>query len=255
MTDARCPVLVIPCFDEAGRLDRDAFLGLAREAHVRLLLVDDGSRDGTRALLEDLREALPALIDVLALPRNQGKAEAVRQGMLRALNQGAMIVGFADADLSTPADELERIVRAAQNHEARVVLGARVALLGSQISRTQVRHYLGRLFATAASSLLRLSVYDTQCGAKVFASPDELRAALREPFLSRWAFDVELLGRLVIGAPGVAPIAEEELLEVPLRKWRDVRGSKLSAWHMARAASDLLRIREDLARRRRLAAR
>ena len=95
-----------------------------------------------------------------------------------------------------------------------------MALLGHRIERSWARHYLGRLFATASSQVLGLPVYDTQCGAKVFRDGPALRAALATPFTSRWAFDVELLGRLGTGA-------DRRFLEVPLERWHDVGGSKL----------------------------
>ena len=74
--------------------------------------------------------------------------------------------------------------------------------------------------------------------------------ALRTPFCSRWLFDVELLGRLLIGAPGLPGVPTERLHEVPLRMWRDVRGSKLGARAMARVPFELARIRIALERRR-----
>jgi hypothetical protein len=131
-----------------------------------------------------------------------------------------------------------------------VVLGSRVALLGADIHRTASRHYLGRVFASVASLVLDARVYDTQCGAKLFRRSPALEAALAVPFLSRWAFDVELLGRLLAGAPGVPGVATSEVVEVPLRTWRDVPGSKLAPSAMVGALADLARIRRDLARRR-----
>ena len=80
-------VVVVPCFNEARRLDLAAFEGFARaQPDVRLLLVDDGSTDNTFELLEGLRERLPESFEVLRLERNSGKAEAVRRGLLRALD-------------------------------------------------------------------------------------------------------------------------------------------------------------------------
>ena len=75
-------------------------------------------------------------------------------------------------------------------------------MMGTDIRRSAVRHYTGRLFATAGSLVLGVPVYDTQCGAKAFRVTDALRAALAEPFVSRWAFDVEVLGRLLRSTDG-----------------------------------------------------
>jgi hypothetical protein len=73
---------------------------------------------------------------------------------------------------------------------------------------------------------------------------------VQDPFLSRWAFDVELLGRLMAGTPEVAPLAVSDFVEVPLRQWRDVKGSKLSLPQMTLVLADLARIGADLRVRR-----
>jgi glycosyltransferase involved in cell wall biosynthesis len=212
-----------------------------------LLLVDDGSTDRTLDVLAEIQGAAPAsTVRVLPLPRNGGKAEAVRQGLANALGRGARLIGYADADLSTPFAELSRLLEPVEQGTADVVLGSRVALLGTHIERTRARHYLGRVFATAASLLLKLGVYDTQCGAKFFRQSPALESALSVPFSSSWAFDVELIGRLLLGAPGAPPIAPDRFVEIPLRAWRDVRGSHLKSRDMARAAFDLVRIQRAL---------
>jgi dolichyl-phosphate beta-glucosyltransferase len=245
--------LVVPCYNEAARLEDEPMLALAEgRPDLGLLFVDDGSKDDTLARLRALAARRPDRIDVMTLARNSGKAEAVRQGLLAALSGPAELVGYFDADLSTPVSEMLRLVRTTDERAADVVLGARVALLGSEIDRKPARHYLGRVFASAASLLLGLRVYDTQCGAKVLRRSPALLAALQTPFLSRWAFDVELIGRMLAGAPGVAPTPAAAFLEVPLAAWRDVPGSKLRPAAMAGALKDLALIGADLARRRRL---
>ena len=241
--------IVIPCFNEAQRLDRAAVLGLAAHGSVRLLLVDDGSTDATASVLAGLATE-SANIEVLTLSTNQGKAEAVRQGMVAALAGDTEFVGYYDADLATPPDELLRLVDiASATPDVVCVLGARVALLGAAIHRRAVRHYAGRLFASVASAALGVVVYDTQCGAKVFRRCDALSAATDRPFRSRWAFDVELLDRMLTGSDGVAPIRASELLEVPLHAWHDVSGSQMRLSGAAMALLGVARI--GLARRRR----
>ena len=249
---AREIALVIPCFNEAARLDRAEILRLAGgRPDLEVVLVDDGSTDRTAEVLTALRSASDA-IRVVALERNRGKAEAVRTGLRAAIADGARIVGYADADLSTPVDELLRLAASVDRHRVDVILASRVRLLGRQIDRHAHRHYLGRVFATFASMALRLPVYDTQCGAKFFRVTPALVAALRSPFGTRWIFDVELLARLLDGDRDAPPLAVDAIREVPLYVWRDVRGSKLRAGGMLWAGLQILAllVRRRLARPR-----
>jgi dolichyl-phosphate beta-glucosyltransferase len=243
--------LVVPCYNEGARLDDEAFLSLVRDDQsLRLLLVDDGSTDNTALRLAALAARAPDRIATLSLDHNQGKAEAVRRGLQRALADEAAFVGYIDADLATPPAEVRRLVGLVREGRAAVLLASRVALLGRDIQRKPVRHYVGRVFATVASLVLRLTVYDTQCGAKLFRATPALQAALADPFLSRWAFDVELLGRILTGNATVPPLRMEDVVEEPLLAWRDVPGSKLRPRHAAVAARDMARIALDLSRRR-----
>jgi dolichyl-phosphate beta-glucosyltransferase len=244
--------LVVPCYEEAHRLDGDAIRALVDTADVQLILVDDGSTDGTLDRLTALAASRPDVITVFTRAANSGKGEAVRAGLLVALDAGPPLVGYFDADLAAPVSEIARLVEiAARRADLDVVLGARVALLGHRIRRSAVRHYLGRVFATASSLTLGLQVYDTQCGAKVFRATPALRAALQDPFRSRWAFDVELLSRLTLGNGAVQPVAAEAMLEVPLEQWSDIDGSKLGPREAAGAARDLARLAAQRMRRSR----
>jgi glycosyltransferase involved in cell wall biosynthesis len=238
MTTSPSPVIVVPCHNEAGRLDVSRFAALGEEGSVRLLFVDDGSTDGTRALLDRLEPAHG--VSTLRLSTNVGKAEAVRRGLLHALEGGATTVGYFDADLATPPRELLRMLDLLdERDDLSFVLGSRVALLGRDIKRHARRHYLGRVFATFASIFLRIPVYDTQCGAKVFRVTPAVREALADPFRSSWVFDVELMGRLLRGSETVQPVPLSQFEEMPLREWRDVGGSRLTPFRMVRAAIDL----------------
>lgn len=238
--------IVIPCYNEAERLDRGAVSRLvaglrALDHRNRVLLVDDGSTDGTAQLLRDI-EAQNGAVRALVLPENGGKAEAVRRGLTAALESGAEIVGFADADFATPPEELTRLLEVTVRHPEDVaVLGSRVLLLGHAIDRSPKRHYVGRIFATIAGPFLGVGAYDSQCGAKFFRDTPALRAAVSEPFRSRWGFDLELLGRLQ--GCGVRP---SQMREEPLNEWRDVGGSKVTTLSGLRTFWELVSIRRDL---------
>ena len=209
---------------------------------VEIILVNDGSSDGTLRVVEGLRRQIPGAVQVVHLDRNEGKAEAVRQGVLRAARSHDFpLIGFWDADLSTPLDELPGLLHTLERDPAcELAMGARVRRLGSAIHRSAARHYLGRLFSTAASLLLRLPVYDSQCGAKVFRA-DAVPIFFKEPFLTRWLFDLEILVRFRNQA-GLTAL--EMAREVPLRRWQEVGGSKLKLSDMAGVPRQLLMLRK-----------
>lgn len=239
--------LIVPCYNEAERLDSDAFSAwLGHHPDVSMIFVNDGSTDRTLEVLTTLAERTQGRASVLDLRHNQGKAEVVRRGLLHALADAPDAVGFIDADLATPLDELDRLISVLDGSDIQVVMGARVSLLGRRIERNGLRHYLGRVFASTASLTLKLRVYDTQCGAKLFRPSPALEAALSVPFLSRWVFDVELLGRMMHPGKDIRGLLPEDIVEEPLRAWRDVPGSKLNPVHMLRSAVDLLRIAIEL---------
>ena len=243
------PVVVVPCYNEADRLDAGEIRRLA--ARVDVWLVDDGSRDPTREVIERVANDSDGRVRAFQNDHNRGKAETVRQSMLAACEAGAPIVGFLDADLATPVDEMLTLLSLLETGSAEVVTAARVALSGRDIRRAGTRHYAGRVFSTIASLAIGATYYDTQCGAKVFRNTPSLRTALAEPFLSRWSFDVELLGRLLAGSPGTQPVPPNRLVEYPLQTWQDVPGSKLSLWQSWKSLAQLLLIWRHLARRRR----
>jgi glycosyltransferase involved in cell wall biosynthesis len=235
--------VVIPCFNEEHRL-RGADLLAFLDAHptASLCLVDDGSEDGTFTILDGLRAKRPDQILVHRLPRNRGKAESVRAGVLQvAANERYPIIGYWDADLSTPLDEVDRLLEALrENPQVRLVMGSRVKRLGARIERRISRHVMGRVFATCASAILGVAVYDSQCGAKLFRR-ESAAVFFREPFLTRWLFDLEMLVRLrnEVGAG-----AFEMTIELPVACWEEVDGSKLTLREMISVPLELLKIRE-----------
>lgn len=234
--------LIVPCYNEAQRLPCGEFERFARSwPALRLCFVNDGSSDPTDTVLHALAARIGSQAAVLSLAHNSGKAEAVRQGIHYALAGDPVdFIGYWDADLATPLGELVRLQATFVEHPAaELVTGCRLRRMGARIERRAVRHLLGRVFATVASYVLNLHVYDTQCGAKLFRT-DLAREVFAAPFTTSWCFDVEALGR-VAALRGPARSAHC-IVETPLLQWTEIGGSKLRLRHWVKALLDLARI-------------
>lgn len=221
--------LVIPCYNEARRFPRlDYADALQQQPGMSLLFVDDGSRDDTASILRDFCAAHPERCELLVLPVNVGKAEAVRRGMSHATDGAPSVeyLGYFDADLAIPLQEAFSFFRMLGDRRPALIMGARVRLLGTtRIARSLARHLMSRAFATLVSAATGLPIYDTQAGAKL-VRVDVARALFQRPFINRWTFDVELLYRCMerFGRKHL----DEHVAEVPLRRLRDRGGSTIT---------------------------
>ena len=234
--------LIIPCYNEEKRLDLKAYSqSLDQKPEVSILFVDDGSKDKTLKLITELQHDFPQRVEYISLPQNQGKAEAVRAGMLHAIKtkEEAQVLGYIDADLATSIDEAASLTRFfSRNDNYHMIFGSRVLMVGTEISRKWHRHYIGRIVATLISRVLHLQVYDTQCGAKIFRR-GLADFVFQEPFLSKWLFDVEIFARILCKNE---TFGQKVMKEVPLRRWVDKGQSKVSALYGFRLLYDLGRI-------------
>lgn len=184
--------VVIPAFDEAERIGptlaavRDYVERKGVEAEI--IVVDDGSRDATAARAEAALSVFAAA-RIIRLPRNRGKGAAVKAGVLEA--RGDLIL-FSDADLSTPIEEIEKLLPLIEGG-ADVVIGSR-ALPGSDIRVRQraLREAMGKFFNRLVRCLVLTGIPDTQCGFKLFRR-DAARAVFAESTTRGFGFDVEIL--------------------------------------------------------------
>ena len=242
----RSLTIVLPAYNEARRigpaldelfayLDGSAStVGFGRAVDV--LVVDDGSTDGTADLVRARPEASRAAnagavsLAVLSVP-HAGKGAAVRAGMLAA---GGDLVVFADADMATPPSELPKLVDALET--ADVALGSRIQPDGSDMRATQpgYRRFLGALFHLLASIWVVGDVKDTQCGFKGFTREAAQDLFARQQVTSI-VFDVELIH--------LARRRGYRIAVVPIR-WEDVRGSRMRPGPLLalKVAWDLFRI-------------
>jgi dolichyl-phosphate beta-glucosyltransferase len=230
------PVLsvVIPAYNEEARLPPHLGVVLAYlHAHYpafELIVVDDGSRDGTLAAVTAALAGEPRARLVAYTP-NRGKGYAIRQGVLAS--RGAQVI-FLDADLSTPIEEIPRALE--QLRQAEVVIGSR-DLPGADIRVPQplYRRLASDLFKWVRYLMVGLwRIRDTQCGFKAYRGP-VARQLFALAQIDRFMFDVEILY--------LAERAGLRIIELPVR-WQDSPGSKVRLWeglvHMVR---DLWRIR------------
>jgi glycosyltransferase involved in cell wall biosynthesis len=227
--------IVLPCLDEAERLPGTLAAYLAHfppeRAEVELIVVDDGSTDGTTAIADQIAAADPR-VRVVRTTRNHGKGYAVRIGVQAALGQ---VVAFTDADGSYGPEQLERVVAALDR--APVAIGAR---LGSHAGAgPPLRRLASRVFNRVMRLLLGLPFHDTQCGLKGFRR-GAAEATFRRAKVDGFAFDAEALW--------IARRLGIEVVEVPVRA-EERQGSKV------RLGGDALRMVADVWRVRRAAAR
>jgi dolichyl-phosphate beta-glucosyltransferase len=226
--------VVIPAYNEAQRIDktlRVIHTYLQRQPYAaEIIVVDDGSQDGTMSIVRACDGWFPP-VSVLQHGRNRGKGFSVRQGFLHA--RGDYLL-FSDADLSTPIEEVEKLL-AALREPCDIAIGSR-ALLGSRVEVHQpwYREHMGRLFNVFVQALAVPGIRDTQCGFKCFRREAAL-AICQRMAAERFGFDVEMLY--------LARRLGYQVCEVPV-VWRNSPQTRVRVWRdSVSMLGELLRIR------------
>jgi len=231
--------VVIPAFNEARRIGPTLAAVRSwlesRAVPAEIIVVDDGSRDGTA---DRAREALAGFEGsrIIAVPENRGKGAAVRTGVLEA--RGDLIL-VSDADLSTPIEEVEKL-RARIEEGADIVIGSR-ALLGAdlQVRQRALRESMGKFFNRLVRGLVLKGVPDTQCGFKLFHR-EAARAVFSESRVCGFCFDVEILA--LASRQGLC------VRQVPV-VWRNSPHSRVRLIRSSlRMIADLVRLRRRIGR-------
>jgi dolichyl-phosphate beta-glucosyltransferase len=234
--------IIIPAYNEERRLAPTlatvrAYLDSSPYREAEVVVVDDGSRDGTAALVEAVATE-DARVRLLRNPGNRGKGYSVRHGMLEARGEWML---FSDADLSAPIDELPKLMEAARKQSAAIAIGSRAldrSLVG--VHQSAFRELAGNIFNLSMRLSTGLRFKDTQCGFKLYRR-DAARAVFARQQLEGFGFDAEHLF--------IAKSLGLKTVEVPVR-WNNVEGTKVSLLGGARPFLDLALIRWNQVRGR-----
>lgn len=234
--------IIVPAYGEQARLGDSVERILAyierEKLSAELIVVDDGSKDKTVETGEAAALAFPDTpTKFICYETNRGKGYAVKIGLLAAR---ADIAVFSDADLSTPIDELPKLVEPIQRGEYDVTFGSRAidrSLIGTR--QPWRREQGGRLMNLVIKTMSGLPFADTQCGFKAF-DMKKFRPLLETMTIDRFGFDVEFLF--------VAARHKLRLKEIPVR-WNNVEGSKVSVFRDTRRMfTELIQIRRNARR-------
>jgi dolichyl-phosphate beta-glucosyltransferase len=203
------------------------------------IFVNDGSTDGTRRKLDQLKN-----VQVLDLVMNGGKAEAIRAGINHAIKvevKNDLVISYIDSDGAFRSNDIERIFKVffgkLQKKEIEAVWASRVALAGRDIFRSTTRHYLSRVIISIIGAFDREIPYDPQTGFKIFYLNKEISTLFDEKFRTRWFFDIEIIRRWERLKGNKIKIWEE-----PVVFWADVKGSKVNKFQYFRILREVLYI-------------
>ena len=227
MIQNNCIGVVIPCYNEEERLLSEEFKKFVHSnLGYHLCFVNDGSKDNTLSVLQELSKGNEHRISVYNCEKNGGKAEAVRLGMLHLAKDNQFnYIGFLDADLSTNFDDFDELVKTISNSKYKIVSGSRINRMGADIAKESARKIISQGINLIIRKTLGMDFKDTQCGAKIMHK-EIVEKTFQKKFLTKWLFDVEIFMRMkkIYGKQEAINL----ICEKPLNRWVHMDGSKLS---------------------------
>jgi glycosyltransferase involved in cell wall biosynthesis len=233
--------LIVPVFNEEKRLNIDYFLEISKIPSLELLFVDDGSTDSTPQILANFVSTKDN-VRLLRLEENVGKSEAVRIGLNQLITDSRLqAVGFIDSDAAFGVEDVSNLIEHITGTNSPAFSWwwtSRMKLPQNNVKRSNIRHLIGRLISFFLGLGFKGLPYDTQSGLKFFSNNQHLAFFLREPFKTRWFFEIELL----IRARDYFTMSEF-IVVVPVLNWREVKGSKLKFRNCVSIGKELLYVK------------
>lgn len=222
--------IVIPCFNEAQRIPLCQFKSFLLKTPISraiITFINDGSTDDTLHKLLELKRIFPNRIEIISYSENQGKAIAVRLGILKALSSNekqSKLISYLDADLAVSLEECYNMT-AYFNKNPNLIccFSSRITQANNIIKKKISRHIIGRIIANITRYILKTSIHDTQCGCKLFTSK-AAKQIFKQPFVSSWVFDIEIFARIIKSFPKEY---KNVILEIPVKKWINHNESKV----------------------------
>ncbi len=215
--------MIVPCYNEEFRFPLAYWREVIEKTDAIWFFVDDGSTDGTLNILNKL--ASPKVYTV-SITVNSGKSEAIRKGFLEALQRTELkisTIGYLDCDGAFNLEDIRYFLELAKTEEIYSMLwSSRVCLAGSQIERSNLRHYIGRVISTYLWAGTPSKIYDTQSGFKIFRFKGFLPTLLAEEFKTKWFVDLEMYIRWLTFESHSSVVRE-----IPVKHWKEVGGSKV----------------------------
>ncbi|MEP2936097.1 MAG: dolichyl-phosphate beta-glucosyltransferase [Gilvibacter sp.] len=220
--------LIIPCYNEEKRINSEAFISFIKaNDDYHLCFVNDGSKDNTLKVLQEMKSQVPDSISIVDVKKNAGKAAAVRAGARYLYTlESIKYIGFIDADLSTDFNDFKDLVKTLKSEDKLVMVFGSRNSGGGNISRNPMRKLFSNVIKKFILLILQLPIRDTQCGAKVFKK-NAVPLIYGTDFYTEWLFDLEIFIRLrkYYGKANVM----KHICEQPLMRWVHVDDSKLGA--------------------------